>query len=184
MTTPRTRIVQGIRIYRLGDNGTPLAGTATYAKVESYTPPVCALQFIEVARDMIPSEEWEIPPFSMILNDYSLMPERLLDGKVHAFITREAINAATGAAGGQTYPARYLAYVESVDFGTVQRGVHVPMTINLRPVEVWRRKVGASVSFTGTTPTADDTFRVNERNKIWWADGVDILAAQRTLLGV
>lgn len=187
MTTPRTRVVRGIRIYAVGDAGEPLAGTATYAKVENYTPPITALQFIEVTstlgNDPIP-ERWEIPTFQMVLNDYSLMPERLMDGALHAFITKEAINAATNGGSEQVYPARYLAYVESVEKGTVQRGALVPMTVTLRPIEVWQRAVGATVSFTGVTPSASDTLRINIRNDIWWCNGVDIMAPRRTALGV
>ena len=187
MTTPRTRVLTSLRIYAVGADDAPLAGTQTFAKVQNYVPPVVAQQFIEVtstlADDPIPSR-FEIPEFSIVLNDYSLMPERLVDGAVHAFITKESLNGGTNIAEEELYPARYLAYVTGIDYGTVERGALVPVTVNLRPIEVWRRRVGASVSFTGLTPTEDDTFRLNGRNDIWWANGVDILAARRTLMGV
>lgn len=186
-TRSRQRVTKAMAIYRTGDAGSPLLATATYARVLEYAPPVVAQQYINpeagIGNDKIP-ERWELPSFTITFEDYSLTPERLLDGALHFFESKEVLPGAPGGAAEEIYPARYHAYVTSVDPGTVRRGRVTPMIVTLDPIEVWRRAPGATATFTGTSPTVDDTFRLNVREDIWWANGVDRLLARGRLLGI
>ena len=168
-----------------------------YAKVREYAPPVVTQLFKSGTQSGIGSiqvpEGFEIADFTITLDDYSIEPERLQDGKYHHFRSREAITGPPGAGQPALVPmlAQYHAAVVSVNRGTVSRlGDVPPVILTLRPIEVWRLAPLATVTealFTGDTlPETNPeyhAFRLNIHKEIWWVDGKDMLRERAIALG-
>ena len=181
MAITQTKPLRNFKIFRVGDDGTPLVGDVLYGKVESFTEAVVTQEYIETPGNLgnapVPGL-FSIADHSFICHDWSLNPEALVNSGLHTFQSNTD-------ADGMSHKVRFTGYVTSVSRGAAQRGQPAPWTLTMRVIEYWKLAANTTAFPAATAAVAASTIlRVNIVEDIHWANGVDMLAEQLVRLGV
>ena len=188
----RTRPVVSYVLYRTDSAaGGPMGLNRMHGKMPALTLPEKTQRFLKneggAGNHPTPNLQFEIGELTATLEDYSEEPEQFFTPTVHTFRSRIYLPpAASGGDANALKPVRIRGYFMTHRTGELQRQQVGAQEIVILPIELWVKSVNVAqtADFANAAVGADDVLRLNSEEWIWWAGGVDQLAAYRTLMGV
>ena len=188
----RTRPVVSYVLYRTDSAAAgPMSLNRMHGKMPALTLPSKTQRFLVTeagaGNHPTPNLQFEIGELSAQLEDYSEEPEQFFTPTIHTLRTRLYLppTVSSGAMAGLK-PGRITGYFQMHTEGEIQRNQVGAIEITFRPIDLWVKQVreDQAPDFANTAVADDDILRLNSEQWIWWAGGVDQLAAYRTLMGV
>lgn len=193
VTQTRTRPVVSYVLYRTDSAaGGALGLRRMHGKMPALTLPTATQRFLVTeagaGNHPTPNLQFELGELTAQLEDYSEEPEQFFTPTIHTLRTRLYLPAPTSGGGTNPAlkPARITGYFQMHSWGDIQRNQVGAQEITIRPIELWVKEVSQAqtADFSNTEVADDDVLRLNSEQWIWWAGGVDRLAAYRALMGV
>lgn len=128
---------------------------------------------------------------AVTLTDYSIMPERLADGKIRLFETVALMPKSTEGDGRDMdafdrIKAQFKGFVRVPNRGTlsIDPGTPTFTVVTIELLGIWYKRLGDDINFgSETSPTeAVDILRIEPRLGYFWVNGKDMRSARLAVL--